>query len=125
MGGAVIYSSTKGAMHNFLIALKEELRQEGNDCIKCTSILPYIVSSRKEIADAANFRFPLLSPEYTAKIAVDATLRNELMVTIPRSFFWLIYLMNALPFTVRMLARDFILKEKAMKLFSVDNKRKK
>lgn len=125
MGGAVIYSSTKGAMQNFIIALNEELRQEGNGHIKCTSILPYIVTSRKDIIDAAHFRFPLISPRYTAEIAVDAVLRNELMVAIPRSYLWWTFLMNFLPLSMQMLCRDFILKEKGMKFFCEENKRKK
>lgn len=124
MGGAVIYSSSKGAIQNFIIALNEELRQEGNGHIKCTSILPYIATSRKDIVDAVHFRFPLISPRYTAEIAVDATLRNELMVSVPRSYLWLTFLMNLLPFSVQMLCRDFILKEKGAKLFCEENKRK-
>lgn len=125
MGGAVIYSATKSSMHTFLVALNEELRQEGNACIKCTSILPYIVWTRKDLVESVNFRFPLLSPKYTAKIAVDAILRNELMVTVPRSYVWLTFLRCILPFSVQMLIRDLILKEKGMRMFSEDNERKK
>ncbi|KAJ6634059.1 putative oxidoreductase [Pseudolycoriella hygida] len=60
VSGAVIYSSTKAAMNNMMIALSEEMRQEGNEFVKCTSILPYLVTTRKDIVETANFRFPFI-----------------------------------------------------------------
>lgn len=125
VGGAVIYSATKGAIHNFIVGLNEEMRQEGNDCIKCTSILPYITTTRSDIVEAAHFRFPLLSPRYTARIAVDATLRNEVMVIVPRIYKWLPFFTTLLPSPILMLFRDIILKEKGAKLFSEENKKRK
>ncbi|KAG4070949.1 hypothetical protein HA402_001386 [Bradysia odoriphaga] len=123
-GGAVIYSATKGAMQNFIVALNEELRQEGNDCIKCTSILPFMAATRKDIIDAAHVRLPIISPTYVARVAVNAILRDQLMVSAPRSYLWLIQWMNLLPFSVQMLVRDIVMKEKGRKLLSEDNKRK-
>lgn len=125
MSGAVVYSTTKSAMHNFIISLNEELRQEGNECIKCTSVLPYIVSTRKDIIEAANYRFPVISPKSTGKIVVNAILRNELMVTIPKYHIWFICLQNLLPVSIQMLVRDFVLKEKGKRLFSENNKKEK
>lgn len=125
MGGAVIYSTTKSAIHTFIISLNEEMRQEGHESIKCTSILPYIVSTRKDIIDAAHFRFPVLSPKATANIAVDGILRNELMVTIPRCNLWSSVVLMLFPFSIQMLVRDYVMKEKGVKLFSNENKGKK
>lgn len=122
-GGAIIYSSTKSAVHTFMISLNEELRQEGNDCIKCTSILPYFVSTRKDFVDAANFRFPIVSVEDAANIAVDGILRNELVLTIPKFTMYFKRLLSIWPISIQMLARDYVLKERGARMFSRDNKK--
>lgn len=124
MGGAVIYSATKGAMQNFIVALNEELRQEGNDCVKCTSILPYMAATRKDIIEHAHVRFPIVSATHVARVAVDAILRNQLMASAPTFYLKLLPLMSLLPFSIQMLVRDIVMNEKGMKLLSEDNKRK-
>lgn len=123
MAGAILYSTTKAGMHNFIMSLNEELRQEGNECIKCTAILPAMVSTRKDVMDSSKYRFPFITPQYTAKVAVDAILRDELMLTIPRYHLFANYSMKLLPFSIQRLLRDVLLKEKGNKLFSEENKR--
>lgn len=105
------------------MGLYEELRQEGNEHIRCTSILPYVVTSRKDIIEVANWRIPPITVEYTAKHVVDATLRNELMVTIPRNQLAPSLWRSLLPFSIQNLFRDHILREKGKFLFSANNKK--
>lgn len=112
MPGAVIYTATKFAVNGFIRALYEELRHEGNDFIKLTSVLPYFVSTRKDLTEAVNLRFPVISPEEVADVTVDSILRNELTVSIPKSNFWLSTLVNLLPLSNQSLVRDYVLKER-------------
>jgi len=125
VGGAVIYSTTKSAVHTFMLALHEEMRQDGHGYVKCTSILPYMVSTRKDIIEAAHFRFPVLSPKDTADIAVDGILRNEVMLSIPRFNLWLTRFFSLFPYSIEKLNRDIVLREKGKRLFSQDNKKMK
>lgn len=124
MPGAVIYTSTKFAVNGFIRALYEELRQEGNDFIKLTSVLPYFVSTRKDLMDAVNLRFPVISAEEVADVAVDSILRNELIVSIPKSNLWISALVNFLPLSNQSLIRDHVLKEKeTRKMFYTEKKK--
>lgn len=123
MPGVVIYSATKSAVNGFIRALHEELRQEGKDFIKLTSVLPYFVSTRKDVTDAVNLRFPMVSAEEVANVAVDSILRNEITISIPRSNLWVSGLANLLPLSVQSLIRDYVLKEKeTRKMFYKEKK---
>lgn len=112
MPGAVIYSSTKCAVHGFIRALYEELRQEGTDCIKFTSVLPYFVSTRKDLMATVNLRFPVITVEEVAEVTVDAILRNELIVSVPRCNLWISRLVSFLSLSNQNLIRDHVLKER-------------
>lgn len=122
--GAIIYTATKFAVHGFVQALAEELRQEGyGDCLKFTTLHPYFVSTRKDIMEAVDLRFPAISSEYTAKIAVDGILRNKRTVTIPEFNQLLSKSMSLLPLKVQQAIRDYILREKeTRKVFVKDLK---
>lgn len=124
MPGAIIYTSTKFAVNGFIRALYEELRHEGNDFIKLTSILPYFVSTRKDLMEAVNLRFPVLSAEEVAEVAVDSILRNELTVTIPKRNLWLSGIVNLLPLANQCLIRDRIFKEKETRKIVYAEKKK-
>lgn len=124
MPGAVIYTSTKFGVHGFIRALHEELRQEGKDFIKLTSVHPYFVSTRKDLMDAVNLRFPVVTAEETANITVDAILRNELIVAIPRFNVWLSTVVNLLSFANQSLLRDHVLKERLTKMRSYVEKKR-
>lgn len=124
MPGAVIYTSTKFAVHGFIRALQEELRQERNDFIKLTSVLPYFVSTRKDLMEAVNLRFPVVSPEEVADTTVDAMLRNELIVSIPKYNVWISSILNVLPLSNQNLIRDYILKEReTRKMFYIEKRK--
>lgn len=108
----MIYSATKYAVNGFIQALHEELRQEGNDFIKVTSVLPYFVATRKDLMQAVNLRFPVLSAEEVAAVAVDSILRNEIVVSVPKFNWWLSVLVNLLSMSNQGLIRDHVLRER-------------
>lgn len=116
MPGAVIYTSTKFAVQGFLQALYEELRQEGyGDVVHCTIVHPYFVSTRNDLMAAVNLRFPAITINETANETVNAMLRNEQQVAIPRSAAFLTSLIRLLSFKNQQLFRDYILKENEWK----------
>ncbi|KAJ6635272.1 17-beta-hydroxysteroid dehydrogenase 13 [Pseudolycoriella hygida] len=112
MPGAVIYSATKFAVNGFIQALYQELRQEGNDFINLTSVLPYFVSTRKDLTEAVNLRFPMMSAEEVAEVTVDAMLRNEQIVSVPRYNLLLSAFLNTLSLPNQCLIRDYVFKER-------------
>ncbi len=83
-----------------------------------------MVATRKDIVEAASCRFPFISPTLVAQTTVDAVLRNELIVTVPRGYLRWTYFMYLYPLSVQMLIRDIVFKEKGMRLFSASNKSK-
>lgn len=94
-------------------ALYEELRQEGyGDVIHCTTVPPYFVSSRNDIMSAIDLRFPPVTVKETANETVNAILRNEPKVAIPRSVLFLTSFIRSLPLRNQHLVRDYILREK-------------
>lgn len=122
--GTVVYSATKFAVNGFIQALHEELRQEGNDFIKLTSVLPYFVSTRKDLMEAVRLRFPVLSAEEVAEVAVDSILRNEIVVSVPKFNWWLSVLVNLLSLANQGLIRDHILREReSRRMFYKEKKR--
>lgn len=116
MPGAVIYSATKFAIQGFVEALSEEMRQEGfGDCLHFTSVHPYFVSTRKDLMEAINLRFPAISAEHTAKCAVDALLRNKRSVVMPEADRFLTKLLRCFPIKVQHVFRDHVLRERETK----------
>lgn len=110
--GAVIYTSTKFAVQGFVQALYEEIRQEGyGDVVHCTTVHPYFVSTRNDLMAALNLRFPAVTVNQTANETVNAMLRNEQQVAIPRLAVFLTSLIRSLSFKNQQLFRDYILKE--------------
>lgn len=112
MPGTAIYTSTKFAVHGFIRALYEELRQDGIDFIKLTSVLPYFVSTRKDLMATVNLRFPVITAEEVADVTVDAMLRNELIVSVPRCNLWISSMLSFLSLSNQNLIRDHVLKER-------------
>ncbi len=125
MPGAIIYTSTKFAVNGFIQALHEELRQEGNDFIKLTSVLPYFVSTRKDLMEAVNLRFPVISAEEVADVTVDSILRNEFTVSIPKFNWWISAIVNLLSLENQSLIRDHVLKEKETRKVFYKEKQKR
>ncbi|KAG4071374.1 hypothetical protein HA402_004078 [Bradysia odoriphaga] len=121
--GTVIYSATKFAVNGYIQALHEELRQEGNHFIKLTSVLPYFVSTRRDLMEAVRLRFPVLSAEEVAAVAVDSVLRNELVVSVPKFNWWLSAIVNLLSLSNQGLIRDHLLREgEGRKIFYKEKK---
>lgn len=115
---AVIYTSTRCAVHGFMQSLNQDLRSEGyGKEIHTTCVLPYFVSTRKDLMDLLDLRFPAMTVEMVANEAIDSMLRNERNVTIPRTFKFLIPFMKSLPGKTQMQIRDKVLREGETKRF--------
>lgn len=109
---SIQYTATKFGIQGLLQALQEEMRQEGLPDIHCTTVHPYFVSTRQDIMDAVELRYPPVTPERTANESVDAMLRNELIATVPGYLIYLVKAMQLLPVKCQQLVRDHILHEK-------------
>ncbi|GAB0095668.1 estradiol 17-beta-dehydrogenase 11 [Sergentomyia squamirostris] len=113
MPRATIYSSTKWAVAGLMSAIEEEVRGEGHgNYIKFTTIYPYFVATRKDLIDSLNLRFPAVTAEETAKVAVDAILRNQKDVSVPRYLYFLSKFSRNFTAEVQMLIRDRMFRER-------------
>lgn len=63
------------------------------------------------------FSFPAISAEDSARVTVDAALRNYRSVVVPRIYKPLATLLRSLPDRVTDLARDVVLREKQTRMF--------
>lgn len=70
------------------------------------------MSTRKDLMEAVNLRFPMISAEEVADVAVDSILRNEVIVLIPKYNLWISALMGFLSLSNQSLIRDHVFKEK-------------
>lgn len=109
------YTAAKFGIQGLLQALQEEMRQEGLGDILCTTVHPYFVSTRQDVMDAVNLRYPPITPERTADETVNAMLRNESVSSVPGYLIYLVKLMQLLPVRSQQLCRDYVLQENATK----------
>lgn len=105
------YTAAKFGIQGLLQALQEEMRQEGISGIHCTTVHPYFVSTRQDVMDAVNLRYPPLTPERTADETINSMLRNESVSTVPGYLIYLVKLMQLLPVKSQQIIRDYILQE--------------
>lgn len=110
------YSAAKHGIMGLLSALQEELRHEGLENIRCTAVHPYFVSTRQDIMDSVNLRFPPLTPKRTANEAINAMLRNETICSVPGYLIYLVKFMQLLPMQCQTYCRDYILQEKGVRV---------
>lgn len=91
---ATIYSSTKYGVNGFMEALFDELcLSDHEEFIKLTTVYPYFISTRKELAEAMNEIddiTPMMSPKFVVDKAVDAVLLNKRKIVITTEPFHLI-----------------------------------
>jgi len=52
----VTYSATKAAVTGFMEGLTEELRQDGHDFIKTSTVHPYYIATRRDVMEMINPR---------------------------------------------------------------------
>ncbi|XP_055855269.1 uncharacterized oxidoreductase SSP0419-like [Episyrphus balteatus] len=110
--GAIVYTATKYAVTGLMLALEEELRQEGSkNNIDFTTVHPYFVSTRLDLMNLLNLRFPAITAEYTAKEIVKGIIHRKRRVVIPHFDVFLTALLPSLPYMVQWLVRDHILRE--------------
>lgn len=110
--GAIVYTATKYAVTGMMLALEEELRQEGSKHnIDFTTVHPYFVATRLDLMNLLNLRFPAITAEYTAKEIVKGIIHRKRRVVIPHFDIFLSGLLRYLPYLVQCLVRDYILKE--------------
>ncbi|XP_059609787.1 uncharacterized oxidoreductase YoxD-like [Phlebotomus argentipes] len=113
MPRATIYSGTKGGVAGMMMAFEEELRGEGHgNYIKFTTVYPYFVSTRKDLMENLNLRFPAVTAKDTARVAVKAMLRNQKDAGVPEYLFFLSKVNRLLTAEVQQLVRDRIFREK-------------
>lgn len=94
---AVTYSASKFAVRGFMEALAMELHHRGHDeYVKTTCIFPYFIETSSDVTQSVQegCRYKVLFDlQESAKRMVDGILRNEEIITIPRSSYYLVYLM--------------------------------
>lgn len=64
-------------------------------------------------------RFAAISAEETAEVCVDAILRNEAVVAVPRMDKLFAALVRSLPLKNQHLVRDYVLREKQSRMFKL------
>lgn len=105
----VDYTASKFAAVGFMNALMMELYGLGVDGVKTTCVLPFYVDTG--LAWFPRMRFPslhpLLTPDYVAKETVDAVLKNETKIFVPRSFIINRVLTCLLPLKACLALNDF------------------
>ncbi|XP_055696402.1 estradiol 17-beta-dehydrogenase 11-like [Lutzomyia longipalpis] len=113
MPGATIYTGTKWGVAGLMAALEEELRGEGHgNYLKFTTVYPYFVSTRKDLMKSINLRFPAITAQETAKVAVAAMLKNEKDVAVPTYLYFLSKFSKNFTAEVQQLIRDKIFRER-------------
>ncbi|XP_055696737.1 estradiol 17-beta-dehydrogenase 11-like [Phlebotomus papatasi] len=112
MPRASIYTATKCGIAGLMGAFEEELRGEGYGFIKFTTVYPYFVSTRKDLIEALNLRFPAITAKETASATVQALLRNQKDVAVPSYLFFLSKFSKFFTAEVQQLIRDRIFRER-------------
>lgn len=112
----VTYTAAKYGIYGLMEGLGAEMRQEGlGEHIHFTTVHPYFVSTRQDIMDAVRLRYPPVTPERVANETVDAMLRNETGIAVPRYLFFLSTIFRLLPVRAQGYVRDNLLFESEVK----------
>lgn len=118
---AVAYTTSKAGITGFMESLVVTLRLEGyGKDVRCTCVMPYFVSSRQDLMNSVNLRFPPLSMGRVADETVNAMLRNEVTKTVPNAFSILVPIIRSFPWELQCIIRDDVLKEPETKVYHVN-----
>uniref|UniRef100_A0A147BSZ9 Short-chain dehydrogenase/reductase 3 n=1 Tax=Ixodes ricinus TaxID=34613 RepID=A0A147BSZ9_IXORI len=93
------YCASKFAVLGFMYALEEELYQTGVENIKLTTVCPLFINTG--LFSNVGARFPVLTPimdtKSVASVIVDAILREEALIVVPRIIEVMYKLLKPLP----------------------------
>ncbi|XP_078396589.1 epidermal retinol dehydrogenase 2-like [Cetorhinus maximus] len=99
VNGLADYCSSKFAAVGFADSVALELLVAGKNGIKTTIVCPFFV--RTGMVDGCKTKWPhllpILDPNYVAKKIMDAILREQILLIMPRSLYFLFAMKNLLP----------------------------
>ena len=90
------YCTSKFAVVGFADSLGLELRGDGYENIHVTTVCPWVIDTGL-FAGARNPYIPTLEPRFAANRIMEAILRNESIVYLPRIVYLLVFLKSILP----------------------------
>ncbi|XP_078396591.1 epidermal retinol dehydrogenase 2-like [Cetorhinus maximus] len=109
VNGLADYCSSKFAAVGFAESVALELLVAGKNGIKTTIVCPFFV--RTGMFDGCKTKWPLLlpilDPNYVAKKIMDAILREQILLIMPRSLYFLFAVKNLLPTKLGILLRNY------------------
>lgn len=91
------YSASKAASHRLQESLTFELKYDGYDGIRVTSVMPYFIKTGMFDGSSSIF-LDMLEPEYVAQKALEGILTNRSTVFIPGIFYFLRSASLSVPF---------------------------
>ncbi|CAG2109440.1 unnamed protein product [Medioppia subpectinata] len=106
----VDYCASKFAIIGLMEALEMELRQnEINDGIKLTTICPLAMTTGmfKKPRSRFNWIFPVIDAKYVAKETVNAILRNQTLITVPKNALYFYGLGKIVPLKAKLAMQQF------------------
>lgn len=112
----VLYTAAKFGVAGLMDGLGAELREEGlGENVRFTTVHPYFVNTRQDIMDAVKLRYPPVTAERVAEETVNAMLRNQRAISVPKYLYFTSSLFRVMPDLVQGLVRDYILCESGTK----------
>lgn len=110
VSGLADYCSSKFAAVGFEESLRFELDSLGKDGVHTTVVCPYLISTG--MFDGCSVRFPwllnALDPEYVAAQILDAVLRNQQLLILPRLLNVFLALKGILPVKCASIISDYM-----------------
>jgi all-trans-retinol dehydrogenase (NAD+) len=105
------YAASKHGINGFMESLSDELHQmQKANLIKLTTVCPAVINTGLSKAVETRFPslFPILDTRYAAKKTINAILRNETFLVIPRGYRYLYAFSRNFPQRVSQLLYDYI-----------------
>ncbi|XP_028824656.1 epidermal retinol dehydrogenase 2 [Denticeps clupeoides] len=110
VSGLADYCASKFAAVGFAESVALELLANGTDGVKTTIVCPFFINTG--MFDGANTKWPrvlpILEPDYVCKKIVDAILRDQVYLYMPRSLYLMLTLKNMLPVKLGVLLGDYM-----------------
>ncbi|XP_066576034.1 epidermal retinol dehydrogenase 2 isoform X2 [Amia ocellicauda] len=98
VNGLADYCASKFAAIGFAESVALELLSTGKDGIKTTIVCPYFINTGMFDGCCTKWprMLPILEPNYVARKIVDAILKNQVLLLMPRSLYLLMALKNSI-----------------------------
>ncbi|XP_030635519.1 epidermal retinol dehydrogenase 2 [Chanos chanos] len=110
VNGLADYCASKFAAVGFAESMALELLANGCDGVKTTIVCPFFINTG--MFDGANTKFPsilpILKPDYACRKIVDAVLRDQVYLSMPRSVYLIIALKHTLPTKLGVLLGEYL-----------------